>query len=211
MLALSCAVACGESSAPTNPEGPDTPENEAEVNSGKVSLRIPVVDEKGKLLSRYNAKLAAARLPTYPDTIEIHGRADGSMVPRGDEEWERVMGFSDKVYEKLHLDVQQEVYGEPYEFKTDDPATSLCYRGSGKLVASLVADLASRVFSDQLNIHGWRYRQMKVLHEDAEEGADADFPAIWHNWRGGGAAVLMITASSDDGSETNVNLIPQCL
>ncbi len=210
LFTAACAAPSADGAPANEAEGPDTVEDVNEVNSGRVSLRIPIVDENGKPLSRYNPKLAAAGLPLYPDVVEVAGGPTGAMVKGGDKEWDRVQGLGDRVSEKLDIDVQQEDYGEPYNFKTNDPATTLCYRGSGKLVAALVESLGGRVFSDQLSIHGWRYRQIKGLPDGFEPEFEESFPAIWRNWRGRGDAVLMLTASSDDGSEINVSLIPKC-
>jgi hypothetical protein len=73
---------------------------------------------------------------------------------------------------------------------------------------NLISSLTDNVFSDQLSIHGWRYRQTKVTDLAPED--EASFPSIWKNWRGQGAAILMITASSDGGEEMNVGLISKC-
>ena len=96
---------------------------------------------------------------------------------------------------------------EPGEYETKDPHTSICYEGNPLLVVNLIESLTDGIFSDQLTVHGWRFRQKKVLEGSVDD--DSDFPRIWKERRKGNAA-LTITASSDDGSETNVGLIRRC-
>jgi hypothetical protein len=216
LLLLSAAVpACGGTSSNAPPdasadEGPDTAEDVSDLTAAKVTLRIPLLDEDGKLLSKHNAALGAAGLGTFPDVVEIEGGSHAALAKNATKKWEEASALVDKAYEKLHLEIAMRAYGEPYSYQTKDPKTTLCYRGNPMLVVDLVNNLADKVFSDQLGVHGWRYRQTKKLDENLTAEDEATFPTIWKTWRGKGAAVLVVTHSSDDGSEMNVGIISKC-
>lgn len=107
--------------------------------------------------------------------------------------------------------VERRDWAEPGDYQTNDPRTGICYRGDGAQVYGAVAALAGwALMSDQLSVHGWRYKHTKFLAEPLSEGEDANFPAIWHQWRGDGEAVLFVTACSDGGEETNPGLVYKC-
>jgi hypothetical protein len=180
----------------------------ADVSTAAVSLRIPLLDDKGDVLAKHNAQFRAAGLGTFAATVDIAGGADGSSLPGADKAFSDASTLADKGAEKLHLDIAMREFGEPPDFETRDPSTSICYRGNAKLVVPLIESLADGVFSDQLNVHGWRYKQVKVVED--EGGDESGFPVIWKTWRGDGEAVLTLTASSDEGVETHVGLIPRC-
>jgi hypothetical protein len=204
--------ACGGDRRADEPglEGPEVAENAADLTSGRVSIRVPLIDQEHKALSRHNPKLRAAGLATFPETVEIEGGANGLGLAGSEKNWAAAAKLTDDAFETLKLDVQMQMFGEPHDFKTDDPATTLCYKGNPKLVVKLIESLTDSVFSDQLNVHGWRFRQVKVMQEQLTPEDEETFPAIWKNWRGRGNAILMLTASSDDGSETNVAIVPKC-
>lgn len=216
LSAVAAAVpACGGTagSAPldaTADEGPEVGEDVSDLKSAKVTLRIPLLDEKGKLLSAHNAALSAAGLGTFPDVVEIEGGANAALAKGATKKWDEASALVDKAYEKLHLSIEMQSYGEPFSYQTKDPKTTICYRGNPMLVVSLVSNLADAVFSDQLGVHGWRYRQTKQLDENLTADDEATFPTIWKQWRGKGSAVLVVTHSSDDGSEMNVGIIAKC-
>jgi hypothetical protein len=207
-----CAAANEAPPAPVDAvdEGPETAEDVSDLTSAKVTLRIPLLDEDGKLLSRHNAALSAAGLGTFPDVVEINGGANGAIARTATKKWDDASALVDKAYEKINLEIAQRSYGEPYSYQTRDPNTTICYRGNPMLVVSLINNLADRVFSDQLGVHGWRYRQTKWLDDNLTSDDEATFPTIWKTWRGRGAAVLVLSHSSDDGSETNVGIISKC-
>ncbi len=216
LLALCAAIpACGGTSSDPVPdtaaeEGPETAEDVSDLKSAKVTLRIPLLDYKGKLLSAHNAALTAAGLGTFPDVVVIEGGTNAALAKNAAKKWEDASALVDKANEKLNLSIEMRAYGEPYSYQTKDPKTTICYGGNPMLVVTLINNLADAVFSDQLGFHGWRYRQTKQLDENLTAEDEAGFPTIWKQWRGKGAAILTVTHSSDDGSEMNVGLISKC-
>jgi hypothetical protein len=211
---LTVGVGCaGSEAAPRgseSEEGPDAAEDVNDLTAAKVTLRIPIIDDTGKPLSKHNGALKAAGLSTFPEFVEIEGGANGRALPGADKPFQDASALTDKAFEKLNLELTMMQLGEPPDYKTSDRATSICYKGNPLLVVELIQSLGDGVFSDQLSLHGWRFRQKKVLADGLSEEDEATFPSIWQNWRGKGLAILTITASSDGGEETNVGLIPRC-
>src|SRR4029079_16943112 len=110
-------AACGGTSSSDVPvpdanvdEGPDTAEDVSDLTAGKVTLRIPLLDENGKLLSRHNAALHAGGLGPFPGLVEIQGGANGSMLAHGDDKVTAASTLVDKAYEKLHLEIPMRSY-----------------------------------------------------------------------------------------------------
>lgn len=208
-LAFSSLVGCsgaGIEGDDPGVEGPDAVEDTAALSSSRVYLRVPVVDEAGKPMARFNARLQGSG--SFPTAIEFEGDARGAAAPGPVKRWETASVLADKVAETIDDKIVMRNYAEPVDYKTADPATTLCYKGNPKLVVPLMQDLTDSVFSDQLSVHGWRYRQMKVM-ADHIEGEDG-FPNVWKTWRGRGDAILVLTASSDSGDEMHVAIIPKC-
>jgi hypothetical protein len=217
LVASFALVGCGEESEKTGgdgavgspDEGPDVAEDQSDLTSARVTLRLPLLDYEGKPLSKHNPALTAAGLDTFPDTVEIEGRGtNGRALANADKKWNDAEKLVDKANEQLNLNIEMTLLAEPYNYKTSNPATSICYKGNPKLVVNLITSLTDNVFSDQLSIHGWRYRQMKVT--ELSEDDESFMPTVWRTWRGRGAAILFVTASSDGGEETNVGIIPKC-
>jgi hypothetical protein len=209
-VGVGCSGSEGAPGGSANEEGPEMAEDVRDLTSAKVTLRIPIIDDQGKPLSKHNDALKAAGLDTFPEFVEIEGGANGRALPGADKPFHDASQLTDKAFEKLKLELTMMQLAEPPEYKTNDRATSICYKGNPLLVVSLIESLTDGVFSDQLSLHGWRFRQKKVLADGLSEEDEASFPSIWQNWRGKGLAILTITASSDGGEETNVGLIPRC-
>jgi hypothetical protein len=185
-------------------EGPAVEQVASELAATTATLRIPVINHKDqRLLSADNAKLRAAGLAAFPDTVEVSGNG---RTKANKSQWDAVTKLQDLAETKLpNLKTEMEAFAEPIAFQTRDPNTSICYKGNPKLVVALIESLTDSVFSDQLSVHGWRYRAIREL---ASEGIA--MPDIWNNWRGKGEAILVVTASSDGGEETNAGLIYKC-
>lgn len=177
-------------------------ESADELRRGQTLLRIPLLDGQGELLSSHNAELASKGLaPITADFIEF----DSSRPETGLAKWWAASAIVDDAQVK-GLDLEMRSLGEPHEYVRHD-AKGMCWKGQAKKAVELVSRLSDAVFSDQLTVHGWRYKAQKELADNVDDSA---MPTIWNQWRGTGEAILMITASSDDGGETNVGLIPKC-
>lgn len=211
VLAVGAALAtaaCGSDGDPAAAQA-----DESALKEKKVALRIPLLEEtKGgvRLLSVNNDKLEAAGLPKFPDFIEIAGSKSGFATKASHKKWADAGALIDKADAQIHLSLEMVDYGEPRDYETKDKRTSICYVGNPTMVVNLIASLTDSVFSDQLGFHGWRFKHAKHLDESMPPEEEKTFPKIWHDWRGDGDAILLITHTSDDGNEMNVNLIPMC-
>ena len=90
--ALLLGACAGSTSSPSGVSG-----NESDVRSATPSYVIPLIDEKGNLLSKYNAQAEEHGLKEIPDTIEdikaniqhLHERILGERLEIDDPEIER--------------------------------------------------------------------------------------------------------------------------
>lgn len=183
---------------------PDVESGESadELRRGQSILRVPLLDAEGKFLSSHNDALEREGLPTIDDDfIEF----DSTNLERGRRKWAAVSTIVDDAQMK-DIDVEMLNYAEPFEYERRD-SKGICWKGNAIKAIGITSELTDSVFSDQLSVHGWRYKAQKEMVQNVDE---ADMPSIWREWRGRGEAILMITASSDDGSEMNVGLIPKC-
>ena len=179
-----------------------TDATESELRRGQTILRIPLLDYQGALLSSHNSELASKGVATVTaDIVEF----DSTKLATGKQKWAAASALVDDAQGK-NLDLEMRSLAEPADYVRHD-AKGMCWKGDGRKVVDLIGRLTDDVFSDQLSVHGWRYKTTKQTADGIDEG---ELPAIWQNWRGQGEAILMITASSDDGGEMHVGLIPKC-
>jgi hypothetical protein len=194
------AVACSE------PASSDLSQDESALRQGAPSLVMPLIDEDQKLLSRFNDKATAKGLEALPDVVEIKKAADADRV-------EELRGyFNDEVMDAVGAKVQAMPAWGPDSFTMSGPP-GLCYRGDPLKVVDFMSDVvAGRALSEQLIIHGWRYKDVKNIGGDIDSSEDVDdvFPAIWKEWRGTGEAILVISSTNDDGDEFSDAIIPRC-
>jgi hypothetical protein len=205
---LSLFVSSAGCAAPSADDGSE--ESSSDLKGETVTLRVPLLDDKGELLSLHNPALLAGGLETFPDVVEISAGAKGALAKDATQAWGKASALVDKAYEALRLELGMRPPGEPSSYQTKDPKTTICYKGNPLLVANLVSNLADAVFSDQLGVSGWRYGQTKRLGADVTSRDAAKFPAAWKDWKGTGTDVLVITHATDGGSEANVGIIVKC-
>lgn len=192
--------ACAGSDSVSDNAAPS--ESESELRRGQTILRIPLLDAQGALLSSHNNELVAKGLARVAsDVVEF----DSTRLAAGKQKWAAAGALIDDAQEN-DLDLEMRTLGEPYDYVRRD-AKGMCWKGDARKAIELIGRLTDDVFSDQLSVHGWRYKSIKETADGIEE---AELPAIWQEWRGQGEAILMITASSDGGEEMHVGLIPKC-
>lgn len=102
--------------------------------------------------------------------------------------------------------------GVPTESNT--PGFYTCYKGDATKVAEIISSIADHLYSDQLSLLGWKYKKQMFIEGDgeAEDGNKwlSDDSKLWKNWRGTGDAILLLYATSDDGTDVNEALISKC-
>jgi hypothetical protein len=194
-------VACAGSDA-----GSDLTQDEAALTRGPASLVVPLIDEDQKLLSRFNAKATAQGLKALPDTVELKNVADADRYN------ELRDYYNDEVMDAVGAPVQAMPAWGPGSFTMSGPP-GLCYKGNPLKVVEFLGEMAGRAFSEQLIVHGWRYKQLKKFDADVdpnEPGVDEGFPEVWHEWRGTGEAILVVSSTNDGGDEFSPSIIPRC-
>jgi hypothetical protein len=200
--ALAALVGCAGSSSNNdgNPVG-----DEPELKTGEASLVIPLIDEKKKLLSRFNPQLKAKGLKELPDTVEVKTAADAQKVAD-------LRSYFDDNMDKIGAKDQAMPAWGPDSFTNwskTNKTPGLCYRGNPTKIADVIQNGLDTMFSDQLVVQGWRYKTTKHFADGAEE-FEGDFPDMWKEWRGDGTALLFIASQSDGGDDLTPSIIPRC-
>jgi hypothetical protein len=205
LLLLSSIVlvaACAETSSS---EG-DVVGDDPELKSGEASLVVPLIDEKKKLLSRFNEQAKAKGLKEIPDTFEMKTQADAQKIA------DLRTYFDDTIMPAVNAKDQAMPAWGPDSFTVwskRSKTPGLCYRGNPSKVVDLITKGADTVFSDQIMIHGWRYKKAKHFGDGDEEYEDG-FPDVWAEWRGDGTAVLVVASIGDGGDDLSPAIIPRC-
>ncbi len=196
-----------------------------------VNLRVPLVYEdcvkkNGKtvcttrLLSTLNAALKKKNITSslydaFPDFIEIESGTDVS------EEYMGVDELVDAASKGLKKDIELSRYNSVSTYTNSKLAHPLCYVGlksedsskrwaHAQAVVGFIRALAYDVFSDQLQVLGWKYRQNKELRKDIESADEAAFPELWREWRGTGEAILVVNVDDDDGNLFSADIVKRC-
>jgi len=200
--ALLVVAACADSSSTDDNAVGDDPE----LKSGEASLVVPLIDEKKKLLSRFNAQAKAKGLKEIPDTVEMKTDADAQKIA------DLRSYFDEKIQPAVNAPDQAMPAWGPDSFTSwskTSKTPGLCYRGNPGKVVDLITKGADTVFSDQIMIHGWRYKKAKHFGDGDEEFEDG-FPDVWAEWRGDGTAVLVVASIGDGGDDLSPAIIPRC-
>lgn len=202
VAALLVACSGSGSSDDANPASDDP-----NLTKGEASLVVPLIDEKKKLLSRFNAQAKAKGLKEVPDTMEYKNQAEAKKIA------DQRDYFADKIQEAVGAKDQPMPAWGPDSFTNwskKSKVPGLCYKGDPNKVVDVINAGADSVFSDQLVVQGYRYKTTKKLFNGAED-SESDFPDIWKDWKGEGTAILVIASQTDDGDDLNPAIIPKCL
>jgi len=169
------------------------------------TLRIPLVDEHAKPLARHNDALAKLGLEPFPAFVEGDFRTLRVAFDKESTHYENVR-------EKIGAKDELLQYVEPGDFEFADAAASICYTGDPRGVVDVIGELTDDVFSDQLSIVGWKYKNEKhfTLADEDSDGDESGMPQRWLDWSGDSDAVLVVTASDDDGTAFNAGAIVKC-
>lgn len=175
--------------------------------SRTVSFRAPILDENDEQpLSRFNAALSRAGLPTFPDYVTISSANRRPMV-----EYERI------ATQAARADVQAVTGGDLLQYSTPGALASaphsemigLCYEGDGTALADFISGFADGVFSDMLGIYGWRSGTKSAYNEWHEPTSESGIYEEWNAFDANSSDVLVIYSADDDGNETTA-IVPHC-
>lgn len=172
------------------------------------ALRIPLLAEDLKTeatskMSAYNTQLATESIAPIPDFLDVSDEASASHYSDLREQ------FSDAA-SKLNLTVQDFTRGiDPAGYA--DAGNPICYLGDPHSVVDLIMTSADLIFSDQIGIHGWRYKAEKhAVDDDPDTDLADDLPDEWKNWKGTDESVLVLTHVGDDGDDVAAAIISPC-
>ncbi len=207
--ALFSLSACASSSSKSNEPAENASGEESALERGRATtpaLVIPLIDENKKLLSRFNDEARAKGKRELPDTVEVKTQADGRKVA------DLRSYFDEEIMPAVNATAQAMPAWGPDSFTNwsrSKKTPGLCYRGEPKKAVELISTVADTVFSDQIIVHGWRYKSEKHFNEGDEE-YEADFPDVWSEWRGTGSAILVVSSIGDGGDDLSPAIIPRC-
>ena len=177
-------------------EGVGTPDP---VGTGTVSVSVPLLDEaEQQPLSRFNAQLSAAGLPTFPDSIVISSKSGSALLSE----------LHDLAKQAARADVlaitqAQLLQAAPLGLLLD---FGLCHGGDGAALPTLLGSLADSVLSDMFYVYGWKAENQSaydVWHEPTKSSPVFD---EWNASQNGVFLVWFETETDDMFTGT----IPKC-
>ncbi len=114
--------------------------------------------------------------------------------------------------DKLKLGVQPFTSGaDPSGFqRTTKTVPAICYKGDPHKVSDLLLSATDAVFTEQLGVWAWKYKQEVhgvEVEPDDEDFLALDIPDVWNEWRGKGEAVLVLTHMGDGGDDVEATVV----
>lgn len=120
---------------------------------------------------------------------------------------------------KTYWDLFEKIEAKDLELANDIPGAnsakglSTCYMGSPAAAVDLLFSMADSIFSDQLGLIGWKYRNQKNFGDnDAEETEKYlnENSQVWTSFRGTDDSILVLSHEGDDGTDINDGLVVRC-
>lgn len=174
------------------------------------TLRVPVtinINDDLVPAINVNQKLAALGAPGIPLYVEI----SSSDVPH-----KKISAFQVMLAKSLKPLTANGDYVEMASGQVptdnDTPEYYTCYKGNAEDVSDIVAGLTDVLYSDQLNMWGYKFQSTTNIFEGNEEAEDLlnDESALWRNWTGQTDDLLILSATGDSGDDVQESLIPKC-
>lgn len=184
----------------TEPDERGTGEPDA-VGTGDVAVKVPVLDENEQLpLSRFNAALGAASLPTFPDTF---GASNQNDAWQGELDALAAQSARDDVLAITGAELAQ--YGglEPLV------DAGFCYEGDASALPDLLSGFSDAILSDMFSVWGWRAGASSAYDEWHEPTTASAIYDEWNAYDASGTDVLLVVSDDDDGNERVVT-VPAC-
>ncbi|MDG0815773.1 hypothetical protein [Bdellovibrio svalbardensis] len=173
------------------------------------TLRIPLVLEGDRLIpaTEINTKLKALRMPLLPLYYEISDSDNG---------YQKVKALDAFIAKSLSaLGAEYENMGRVWgrvPGSGDVAGFATCYMGNPEGVVNIVSNLADVVYSDQLNVFGYRYKNQKKIYSEDESTEEflSESSQLWRGWTGQGENLLILSSVGDGGDDVNESLIQRC-
>jgi hypothetical protein len=175
------------------------------------TLRVPVIlNFNDDLIPaiEINQKLAAIGAPRIPLFLEIS---------TGEVGYQKIAAFQVMLEKALKPLMTNDDYmamaSGLVPTSNDTPAYFTCYKGNAEYVPEIVNGLADSLYSDQMNLWGYKFKNTTSLVEGNEETEPFlnDESALWRNWNGQSDDLLILSAVGDGGDDVQESLIPKCL
>lgn len=181
------------------------------------TLKIPVFIEKadGTLVAvaALNVDLKNAGMLELPEYLEA--TSDEKDTYKQIEAIDKVFDAAMTKISATHQEWADASRSNPL-FPTDDETAehSTCYIGDAVAVPDAVTNFAGVVFTEQLNIFGYKYKKATQYFNSSDDaGTDvflADGSKLWKNWKGNDESILILSSVGDGGDDVQESLIPVC-
>ena len=85
-----------------------------------------------------------------------------------------------------------------------------CYRGDAQEAVKIASLMGDSVYSDQLGIWGWKYKDEVHLIDAKNESALARISRDWREFSGDDESILILSHENDDQTDFNAGVIVKC-
>lgn len=93
-------------------------------------------------------------------------------------------------------------------------AGKTCYIGNAAEAVDIAFGLADGIYSDQLSLTAWKFKNQVHAYEDSETKRIDEMlnenSTIWKNFKGTDETILIVSSQSDDGDDINEGFIYKC-
>jgi hypothetical protein len=85
-----------------------------------------------------------------------------------------------------------------------------CYRGEAAEAVEIARLMGDSVYSDQLGIWGWKFRDEFHLIDAKNESALAHVSSAWRDFSGSDDSILILSHENDEATDFNAGIITKC-
>jgi hypothetical protein len=170
------------------------------VSTRPVAVRLPLLGADDLMpLSRFNARLEAADLPTFPEHLEVSSTRDFRAA------------FQALATQSQREDVYAITGNELLMFASLEELLGggLCVSGAGAALPGLVSRLGDSILSDMFTVYGWRAASRSAYEEWHEPTTASSIYEEWNAFDPSTGAVLLVVSDDDSGTE-RVVIVPRC-
>lgn len=176
------------------------------------TLKIPLfIDDGGKLVpvSQLNETYKLKGNDKLQDTLVITNTKQS--ITEAMNAYSEVSTKVDVLAEKVKKEFF--VAGDsPGGFKVGNIQT--CYTGSPDEAVEIASYMTDSIYSDQLGIFGYKYKNQTTFLDGLEPDTLAEFlneqSPTWKNWKSTNDDILVLSHESDSGDDVNEGIITKC-
>lgn len=177
------------------------------LNALAAELQVPLFIEQDNNVvaaSEINEQLKAIGAELLPDVIAY----------RTDKVQKTANAVDAKIAQAakaLNTDLYRQRELTPGEHNTRELRT--CYKGSAADVVALAEQMTDTVYSDQLSLFGYRYKnEIVYVYDDSEQTQDflRSESKAWREFTGKGSVILILASVGDGGDDVQESFITEC-